>query len=238
MPHRIRILRRPAAAAGSLAVAVAVIAVCIGVAGPGPRTAHAQEECDAHCWAILVYLTEQGLTPQEIEDLGNSGIPPDPDTPEEFFQRPAATTTPQPPRTDNNHGTDNNGTDNNDPDNNGTDNNGPDNNGTDAVAPRHSGPNHHAPGLHRGVRPDHDVVLRRSERRHRRWLPPPRLQPPPRSGPPTAPTDHRGIRRPEPALRRRRRPASPPSGKGSRPGRRVQRHRDGAGNPEQPRRCQ
>ncbi len=97
MPRPIRTLRRRAAAAGSLAVAVAVIAVCIGVAGPGPRTAHAQEECDAQCWAILHYLTEQGLTPEEIEDLGNSGIPPDPDTPEEFFQPPAATPTPQPP---------------------------------------------------------------------------------------------------------------------------------------------
>ena len=93
MPHTsLTLLRRTA-----VAVAVALGAVGLGVPGPGLRPAVAQAECDAQCWAILHYLTEQGLTSEEIEELGNSGIPPDPDTPEEFFQPPTVTTITLPP---------------------------------------------------------------------------------------------------------------------------------------------
>ena len=93
MPHTSLTLRRRTA----VAVAVALVAVGLGVPGPGLRPAVAQGECDAQCWAILHYLTEQGLTPEEIVELGTSGIPPDPDTPEEFFQPPTVTTTTLPP---------------------------------------------------------------------------------------------------------------------------------------------
>ena len=93
MPHTSLTLRWRAA----VAVAVALGAVGLGVPGPGLRLAVAQAECDAQCWAILHHLAEQGLTPEEIEELGNSGIPPDPDTPEEFFQPPTAVTTTLPP---------------------------------------------------------------------------------------------------------------------------------------------
>ena len=89
MAHTSLTLRRRAA----VAVAVALVTVGLGAPGPGLRPAVAQQECDAQCWAILHYLAEQGLTSEEIEDLGDSGIPPDPDTPEEFFQPPAVTTT-------------------------------------------------------------------------------------------------------------------------------------------------
>ena len=93
MPHTSSTLRRCAA----VAVAVALVAVGLGMPGPGLRPAVAQDECDAQCWAILYYLTQQGLTAEEIEDLGDSGIPPDPDTPEDFLPPPTVTTTTLPP---------------------------------------------------------------------------------------------------------------------------------------------
>ena len=93
MTHTSLTLRRRAA----VAVAVVLGAVGLGVPGLGLRPAVAQAECDAQCWAILYYLTEQGLTPEEIEELGTSGIPPDPDTAEEFFQPPTVATTTLPP---------------------------------------------------------------------------------------------------------------------------------------------
>ena len=96
MPHTSLTLRRRAALAVAVGVGVAV-AVGLGVPGPGLRPAVAQAECDAQCWAILHYLTEQGLTSEEIEELGNSGIPPDPDTPEQLFQPPTVATTTLPP---------------------------------------------------------------------------------------------------------------------------------------------
>lgn len=82
------ILRRRAA----LVLAVAMTVAALGVPGSGPQAAWAEEECDAECWAILAYLTEQGLTPEEIEDLDDSGIPPD-------RPAPPVTTTTLPPTT-------------------------------------------------------------------------------------------------------------------------------------------
>ena len=66
-----------------LAAAVAVYGVVGFPALPGSDVnyAVAQEECDAQCWAILAYLVDQGLSQQEIIDLGNSDIEPDPETP-------------------------------------------------------------------------------------------------------------------------------------------------------------
>lgn len=90
MTHLETILRRRAA----VVLAVAVTAATFGVPGSGPPPARAEEECDAECWAILAYLTEQGLTPEEIEDLDDSGIPPDQPAPPI-----TATTLPPPPTT-------------------------------------------------------------------------------------------------------------------------------------------
>ena len=95
-------LRRPMA----LAVAAGVLAgvVSMGVApAHSLRQAAAADECDAQCWAILKYLTDQGLTPQQIEDLGNSGIPPaapaPPVTQPPTATQPPAPVTTQPPTT-------------------------------------------------------------------------------------------------------------------------------------------
>ena len=52
-----------------------------GVPGSDINYAVAQGECDAQCWAILAYLQDLGLNQQQIEDLGNSGLEPDPETP-------------------------------------------------------------------------------------------------------------------------------------------------------------
>ena len=89
MTHLEAILRRRAA----VVLAVAMMAAALGVPGSGPPPAWAEEECDAKCWAILAYLTEVGLTPEEIEDLDDSGIPPDRPAP------PVATTTLRPTTT-------------------------------------------------------------------------------------------------------------------------------------------
>ena len=74
-------------------MALSVAAVGLGLAGPGLRSAVAEEECDEQCWAILYYLSQQGLTSEEIEALGASGLPPDPLPP------PVTTTTLQPTTT-------------------------------------------------------------------------------------------------------------------------------------------
>lgn len=87
------ILRRHPAAVLVLAAAAMALHV-LGV--PGPQRAQAQTECDAQCWAILKYLTEQGLTPDEIEDLGNSGIEPDRPKPPVTTTTAAPTTTVKP----------------------------------------------------------------------------------------------------------------------------------------------
>ena len=61
----------------ALGVVVCVLALG-GSPGPGAARAAAQEsECDAQCWSILAFLVSEGLTQQEIEDLGNSGTQPD-----------------------------------------------------------------------------------------------------------------------------------------------------------------
>lgn len=82
-----------------LAAAVVVYGVVGFPALPGSDVnyAIAQDECDAECWAILKYLTEQGLSQQDIIDLGNSGIEPDPDTPD-FTPDPEPE--PEPPASD------------------------------------------------------------------------------------------------------------------------------------------
>lgn len=90
-------LRRPMA----LAVAACLLAgaVSLGATAALPlRQAAADEECDPQCWAILKYLTDLGLTPQQIEDLGNSGIPPAAPAPPVTTQ-PPTTTQPPPPVT-------------------------------------------------------------------------------------------------------------------------------------------
>ena len=89
MSHLNSTVRRRAA----VIMALSVAAVGLGLAGPGLRSAVAQEECDEKCWAVLYYLTQQGLTSEEIEDLDESGLPPDPLPP------PATTTTLQPTTT-------------------------------------------------------------------------------------------------------------------------------------------
>ncbi len=89
MPHLNSTVRRRVA----VIMALSVAAVGLGVAGPGLRPAVAEEECDEQCWAILYYLTQQGLTPEEIEDLDESGLPPDQPPP------PVTTTTLQPTTT-------------------------------------------------------------------------------------------------------------------------------------------
>ena len=66
----------------TLAAAVLLYGV-IGFPGvPGTSTNYAVAQgCDAQCWAILSYLSDQGLDQEQIENLGNSGLEPDPDTP-------------------------------------------------------------------------------------------------------------------------------------------------------------
>ena len=67
-------------------LAAAVAIVLHGVVGfptlPGQdgNYAVAQAECDAQCWAILAYLTDQGLSQQDIECgrrrvVGVGGLP-------------------------------------------------------------------------------------------------------------------------------------------------------------------
>ena len=86
-----------------MALAVAAVALA-GVVSLGVtpalqlRQAAATEECDPQCWAILKYLTDLGLTPQQIEDLGNSGIPPT-DTAPPVTTEPPTTTQPAAPVT-------------------------------------------------------------------------------------------------------------------------------------------
>ena len=89
MSHLNPTVRRRAA----VIMALSVAAVGLGLAGPGLRPAVAEEECDEQCWAVLYYLTLQGLTTEEIEDLDESGLPPDPLPP------PVTTTTLQPTTT-------------------------------------------------------------------------------------------------------------------------------------------
>ena len=90
MSHLNPTVRRRAA----VIMALSVAAAGLGLAGPGLRSAVAEEECDEQCWAVLYYLTEQGLTSEEIEDLDESGLPPDPPPP------PVTTTTLQPTTTE------------------------------------------------------------------------------------------------------------------------------------------
>ena len=89
MSYLILTLRRRAA----VVVAVAVAFAGLGVPGPGQRPVEAQEECDAQCWAVLYYLTQQGLTTEEIEDLDESGLPPAEPAPTVTTTAPPATTT-------------------------------------------------------------------------------------------------------------------------------------------------
>lgn len=85
------ILRRHPAAVLVLAAAAMGLHM-LGVTGL--QRAQAQQECDAQCWAILRYLTEQGLTSDEIEDLGNSGIEPDRPAPVPTTTAPPTTAPP------------------------------------------------------------------------------------------------------------------------------------------------
>ena len=66
-----------------VALCAALAAAALTVPSPSPSAAAAQQqECDPRCWAILAYLSDQGLSRQDIIDLGNSGLSPDPNTPQ------------------------------------------------------------------------------------------------------------------------------------------------------------
>ena len=66
-----------------MALSVALVAAALVAPSPTTPVAAAQQQvCDPYCWAVLAYLGDQGLTREDIIALANSGLAPDPNTPQ------------------------------------------------------------------------------------------------------------------------------------------------------------
>ena len=63
-------------------VALCAALAAAALAAPPAATAAQQQECDPYCWAVLAYLRDQGLSREDVIALGNSGLAPDPNTPQ------------------------------------------------------------------------------------------------------------------------------------------------------------